>query len=383
MRMNSRRFFLLLLCLLTPIMVFAKPDENLSSTAQMYILGDLSSGIIISEKNASRTIAPGPLTKLMTLYVIFSALESGDIRLNDKIKISKIASNAPGLRMFLSEGDRVKVEDLIKAIVIYGANDAIMALIEEVSGAEAEFVATMNNKAKSIGLTTSRFDDAIGQAVNNRSTTVSDLYQLSAAIITDFPQYYPYFKLQKHEWQSITQYSPNTLLDRDPHNDGLILGKIHGIGLLGSISSDRNGRRILVVLGGVKPDRTFSAEAQSLINHGFEASETILLFKSNTPLAQVAIAQGINEIISIGSFKDIFVTIPRDTKESLKVHVESIQPLIAPIEYGDIVAKLIVRLGEGTILTTDLIALKEVQQAGILARGWKGLKSFVLQLIGS
>ena len=137
------------------------------------------------------------------------------------------------------------------------------------------------------------------------------------------------------------------------------------------------------MLGGVKPDRTFSAEAQSLINHGFEASETILLFKSNTPLAQVAIAQGIDEIISIGSFKDIFVTIPRDTKESLKVHVESIQPLIAPIEYGDIVAKLIVRLGEGTILTTDLIALKEVQQAGILARGWKGLKSFVLQLIGS
>ena len=129
-------------------MVFAKQDINLSSTAQIYILGDLSSGIIISEKNASRTIAPGPLTKLMTLYVIFSALESGDIRLNDKIKISKIASNAPGLRMFLSEGDRVKVEDLIKAIVIYGANDAIMALIEEVSGAEAEFVATMNNKAK-------------------------------------------------------------------------------------------------------------------------------------------------------------------------------------------------------------------------------------------
>ena len=381
--MNNRRFFLLLLCLLAPIMVFAKQDINLSSTAQIYILGDLSSGIIISEKNSSRTITPGPLTKLMTLYVIFSALESGDIRLNDKIKISKMASNVPGVRMLLSEGDQVKVEDLIKAIAIYGANDAIMALIEEISGEESKFVATMNSKAKSIGLRTSRFDDAIGQAVNNRSTTASDLYQLSAAIITDFPQYYPYFKLQKHEWQSITQYSPNTLLDRDPHNDGLILGEIPGIGLLGSISSDRNGRRILVVLGGVEPDRAFAAEAQNLINHGFEASETIFLFKSNTPLTQVATAQGVDEIISIGSFKDILVTIPRGTKESLKVHVESIQPLIAPIEYGDIVAKLIVRLEERTILTADLIALKEVQQAGILARGWKGLKSFVLQLIGS
>ncbi|HBZ17918.1 MAG TPA: hypothetical protein DEO41_00830 [Betaproteobacteria bacterium] len=381
--MNNRRFFLLLLCLLAPIMVFAKQDINLSSTAQIYILGDLSSGIIISEKNASRTITPGPLTKLMTLYVIFSALESGDIRLNDKIKISKMASNVPGVRMLLSEGDQVKVEDLIKAIAIYGANDAIMALIEEISGEESKFVATMNSKAKSIGLRTSRFDDAIGQAVNNRSTTASDLYQLSAAIITDFPQYYPYFKLQKHEWQSITQYSPNTLLDRDPHNDGLILGEIPGIGLLGSISSDRNGRRILVVLGGAEPDRAFAAEAQNLINHGFEASETIFLFKSNTPLTQVATAQGVDENISIGSFKDILVTIPRGTKESLKVHVESIQPLIAPIEYGDIVAKLIVRLEERTILTADLIALKEVQQAGILARGWKGLKSFVLQLIGS
>ena len=364
-------------------MVFAKQDINLSSTAQIYILGDLSSGIIISEKNASRTITPGPLTKLMTLYVIFSALESGDIRLNDKIKISKMASNVPGVRMLLSEGDQVKVEDLIKAIAIYGANDAIMALIEEISGEESKFVATMNSKAKSIGLRTSRFDDAIGQAVNNRSTTASDLYQLSAAIITDFPQYYPYFKLQKHEWQSITQYSPNTLLDRDPHNDGLILGEIPGIGLLGSISSDRNGRRILVVLGGAEPDRAFAAVAQNLINHGFEASETIFLFKSNTPLTQVATAQGVDENISIGSFKDILVTIPRGTKESLKVHVESIQPLIAPIEYGDIVAKLIVRLEERTILTADLIALKEVQQAGILARGWKGLKSFVLQLIGS
>lgn len=381
--MNNRRFFLLLFCLLAPIMVFAKQDINLSSTAQIYILGDLSSGIIISEKNSSRTITPGPLTKLMTLYVIFSALESGDIRLNDKIKISKMASNVPGVRMLLSEGDQVKVEDLIKAIAIYGANDAIMALIEEISGEESKFVATMNSKAKSIGLRTSRFDDAIGQAVNNRSTTASDLYQLSAAIITDFPQYYPYFKLQKHEWQSITQYSPNTLLDRDPHNDGLILGAIPGIGLLGSISSDRNGRRILVVLGGVEPDRAFAAEAQNLINHGFEASETIFLFKSNTPLTQVATAQGLDEVISIGSFKDILVTIPRGTKESLKVHVESIQPLIAPIEYGDIVAKLIVRLEERTILTADLIALKEVQQAGILARGWKGLKSFVLQLIGS
>ena len=381
-RMNSRRFFLLLLFLLTSISAFAKPDKTVSSRGQVYVLGDLSSGSIISKKNASRTIAAGPLTKLMTLYVIFSALESGDIRLNDKIKVSEIISNVPGPRMFLSEGDRVKIEDLVKAIIIYGANDALMALIEEVSGAESTFVATMNKKAKSIGLSSSRFVGAFGQKAKQSRTTASDLYRLSVAIITDFPQYYPYFKLQKHEWQSITQHSPNSLLGRDKHNDGLILGNIPTIGLLGSISSDRNGRRILLVLGGVTPKRTFPLEAQKLINQAFEEFETILLFKSNTYLGQITVSQGKDEVIDIGSSKNISVTIPRGTKEDLKVHIESMQPLIAPVKYGHIVAKLTVRLEDKTILTSDLITLKEVPRAGILIRGWRELKSFVLQLIG-
>ena len=382
--MNSRHFFLLLLCLLTPISLIAKPDGKVSSKAQTYVLGDLSSGVIISEKNASLTIDPGPLTKLMALYVIFSALEAGDIRLKDKIRISETAAKAPAPHMLLAKGDRVKVEDLIKAIIIFGANDATSAVIEEIVWrTKSDFLATMNKKARSIGLATSNFEDPLGQKSNERGTTTLDLYLLSTAIIKDFPQYYPYFKLQQYEWQKRIQYSPNSLLGRDQHNDGLIMGRTPTVGFLGSISSNRNGRRILVVMGGTKSERTFGTEAQKLINHAFEAYETIHLFKSNTPIAQSLIAQGTDKVVDIGSFKDISVTIPRGKKENLKVHIESLEPLIAPIEYGTVVATLIIRLEDRTILTSDLIALKEARQTGILIRGWKELKSRVLQLIGS
>ncbi|MBT6530021.1 MAG: D-alanyl-D-alanine carboxypeptidase, partial [Betaproteobacteria bacterium] len=244
--------------------------DTVTSDAQIYIVGDTTSQTIISSQNASKQFNPGPLVKLMSIYVIFDALQSGVIDLGDEVEISSTVASTSGIRMFLTAGDKITVERLIKAAVISGANDAILALVAAVAGTETNFVAVMNQHAKSIRLTDSKFTGALGYNNNSQFTTASDLYQLAYSLLLKFPEYYSYFNLQKYDYQGIAQYNPNDLLARDAFNDGLLVAETPKIGTFGIISSMRNERRILAVVGKVSHKRALGPEAQRLINFSFE-----------------------------------------------------------------------------------------------------------------
>ena len=178
------KLFLVLTCLLAPVIAFPKATESIQSNASIYVLGDLSSGLIIAEKNASKNINSSSLTKLMTLYLIFDALEDGTLHIRNEVNISKAAATVPGSRMFLNEGDIVRIEDLLKGMVIYGANDAAVALIEEIWGTQANFMVAMRQKAKILGLSKSSFTDDIFEPRNSHSTSASDLYPVSYTHLT-------------------------------------------------------------------------------------------------------------------------------------------------------------------------------------------------------
>lgn len=380
--MNSR-LFLLLTCSLIPALAFPKAIDSIISSASIYMLGDVSSRTIIAEKKASKNINSTALTQLMKLHIIFDALEDGTLNAQDELKISRKAAAASGVRMFLHEGDIVKIEDLIAAIVIYGANDATLAIIEAISGTKAQFIAAMNQKAKELGLLNSQFTSVVGKAVEPQLTSASDLYQLAIAIILNHSQLYPLFKSSQHEWQGIIQYSSNDLLGKDAYNDGLIVSKVPSEGTIGVISSERNGRRILLVIADNSSDGLFASKAQELINQAFKKFTTIHILEKDIPISQLAVVGGSSEILNIGSKKKIYVTVPRKSKPEVRVTIEATQPLVAPIEYGDVIAKLIVKLKTDTILTSDLVALEKVRKAGMMRRGWKRLKSWTIHLLGS
>jgi D-alanyl-D-alanine carboxypeptidase (penicillin-binding protein 5/6) len=375
------RIFLVLTCLLAPAIAFPKAMDSIESMASIYVLGDLSSGLVIAEKNASKNIKSASLTKLMALYLIFDALEDGTLNIRDEVKISKTAAMAKGVRMFLNEGDIVTIEDLLKGLVVYGANDAALALIGEIWRTEAQCIVAMTQKAKVLGLSKSSFTHNIFEPTNPQSTSASDLYQLAAAIILDHPSYYHLFKLNEYEWQGITQYNANSLLSRDAHNDGLVVSSIPSLGTIGIISSARNERRILLVIGDESTDAIFASKAQNLINQAFKKFMTIHLLQPWVAITQLAVAHGFYESLEIGSQEKVSVTIPRRSERELEVTIESIEPLIAPIKSGDVVGKLSVKLEEDTILTSDIVALKGVGRAGIMVRGWKRLKSWILQIL--
>lgn len=377
----TSRFFLFLMCLLAPVIASPKAFNLIESNASIYLLGDLSTGLIISEKNPSRDINSTSLTKLMTLYLIFDAVKNGILNAQGKIKVSRTAATTRGVRMFLNEGDSVKIEDLLKGVVIYGANDAALALVEEIAGTEAQFIVAMNQKAKVLGLSQLRFTDAIGESPNMSPTSASDLYQLAASIILDHAPSYALFKLNQHEWQGITQYSSNSLLGRDSYNDGLMVSRSASGGTIGIISSVRDGRRVLLVIADNSSKGQFASKAQDLLNQAFKKFTTVHIAEPNTPIAQLTVGHGVNEVLDIGSTDKISVTIPRERKNEIEVVIESVQPLIAPIKYGDVVAKLTVKLKTDTIQTSELVALKHIRRAGVMVRGWKRLKSLTLHLL--
>ncbi len=374
--MNHRLFFFLL-CLLTSHFALSEVTDTVTSDAQIYIVGDTTSQTIISSRNASKQINPGPLVKLMSIYVVFDALRSGVIDLRDEVEVSSAAASTSGIRMLLTSGDKISVEQLIKAAVISGANDAILTLVEAVAGTETDFVAVMNQHAKSIRLTDSNFTSALGYNNNSQFTTASDLYQLAYSLVLRFPEYYSYFNLQKYDYQGIVHYNPNDLLARDAFNDGVLVAEIPKIGPFGIISSMRNERRILAVVGNVSHKSALGPEAQRLINFSFEKFTTIPLAIAKTPLTQVAVREGTSDFIGVGTYDDISITIPRAAKEKLELSVQSLQPLMAPVKHGDVVAKLIVQSNKETLRSIDLHALNEVDKEGVLSKGWKRLKLFL------
>jgi D-alanyl-D-alanine carboxypeptidase (penicillin-binding protein 5/6) len=338
---------------------------------------DFNSGHVLVESNVDIPVEPASITKVLTSYVVFTELASGNIKLEDTVNVSEVAWRTGGSRMFIEPRMEVNVEQLIKGMVIQSGNDASVALAEHLAGTEEAFAGLMNHYATQLGMTNSNFVNSTGLPHEDHYTTARDVAILSAALIADFPQYYPWYSEKEYSFNNIRQHNRNNLLWRDPAVDGLKTGHTQSAGYCLAASAKRDGMRLVSVVMGSGSESSRVSESQSLMNYGFRFFETVQLYKAGQELAQGRIWKGEKEQISLGIAEELFVTIPRGRYDDLDAQVEMRPELIAPIAGGEEVGRISIRLEDKEIISRGLVALESVNEAGFFGRAWDGVNMWI------
>jgi D-alanyl-D-alanine carboxypeptidase (penicillin-binding protein 5/6) len=333
--------------------------------AKSYIMMDANSNEVLAGKNADERLAPASITKLMTAYVVFKALEEGHIGLEDPVLVSEKAWRMEGSRMFIEVGKRVKVDDLLKGMIIQSGNDASVALAEHVAGSEEAFVNIMNAEVADLGLVNTHYVNATGLPDPQHYSTARDIALLAKAIIREFPDQYPRYSERKYTYNGITQYNRNKLLWRDESVDGLKTGHTETAGYCLVSSAERDTMRLISVVMGTKSAKSRVTYSQSLLNYGFRFFETHKLYKAGQPLAKPRIWKGEQEHLPLGLAEDLYITIPRGQYDDLDATMELTAPIDAPVQAGDPYGKVVVALNATDLKQEPLIALKAVPKGDL------------------
>lgn len=347
-----------------PLVTPAAPNLN----AKAYMLIDVNSGKILAEKNSDEHLPPASLTKMMTLYVISNALNNNQIHLNDNVRVSRDAWKIGGSRMFIKEGQQVPVEDLLKGIIVDSGNDACVAMAEHVGGSENAFTDIMNQQALNLGMKNSHFTDSTGLPDPNLYTTAKDLAILGRALITEFPQYYGWYKQKWFTYNGIRQPNRNRLLWRDSQVDGLKTGHTNDAGFCLVSSAKRENMRLLAVVLGEPNESSRADDSEKLLNYGFRFFETHQLYKSGHSIAELPLYKGLVEKVSVGLTENQFVTIPAGQYQRLTVSTKVPSYLQAPIKKGDKIGELVVQFDNNIITTKPLYALQDIESGGFYTR---------------
>ena len=336
--------------------------------AAAYILQDYHTGKVLAENNADAKLAPASLTKIMTVYVVFTELSNGHLHLEDMVTISEKAWKTSGSRMFVELGNQIKVEDLLKGVIIQSGNDASVALAEHVGGNEETFAEMMNQHAIRLGMANSHFKNSDGLPVEDHYTTARDLAILTTALIKEFPDYYRWFSQKEFTFNKITQQNRNKLLSRDESVDGVKTGFTDDAGYCLVASALREDMRLISVVMGAKSANARANENQTLLNYGFRFYESHRLYQGKTALNEARVWKGASKTISLGLAEDIYVTIPRRQYKDLKAVINVDKKITAPIADGAKLGSVKVTLKDEVVINKDLVALKAVDQGNIFQR---------------
>ena len=339
-----------------------------SLAAKSYILMDYHSGAILAESNKDQQLEPASITKMMTAYVVFSEIKSGNLALSDLVTVSEKAWRTGGSKMFIEVGKKISVEDLIRGMIIQSGNDACVALAEHIAGSEEVFASLMNQHAAKIGMNNSYFANATGLPSEGHLMTAQDIALLGKAIITEFPDLYPIYSEKQFTFNNISQHNRNTLLWRDPTVDGFKTGHTEAAGYCLATSAMRNGMRLMSVVMGTESEQARADETQKLINYGFRFYETHKLYNAGDERLNAEVWKGDEEDISIGLARDLFITIPKGQYQNLKATVDMPSLLTAPIAQGTQLGQLHIELQGNNISTLPLVALETVEQGGWWSR---------------
>jgi D-alanyl-D-alanine carboxypeptidase (penicillin-binding protein 5/6) len=350
----------------TPVGAFPLP----SVAAASYALVDLKSGQMLVAHNADEKRDPASLTKLMTAYLTFGALRSKAIVPSQMVTVSQKAWRAEGSRMFIEPRKSVSVEELLKGMIVQSGNDASIALAELVSGTEEAFVARMNQEAARLGMANSRFTNATGLADAQHHATAADLAKLAAALIRDYPEYYPLYSQKEFRYNNITQANRNRLLWTDPYVDGVKTGHTESAGWCLIASAMRGERRLLSVVLGAASDASRAAESQKLLNYGFQAFDTVALYQSGKPVATLPVWKGQAAEVRAGFLADRHVTLPKGRVDKLALTMVAHERLIAPVQSGQRVGLVKVAFDGKPVAEFPMIALEDVPPASLFGRAW-------------
>ena len=339
--------------------------EAPSIAAKAYILMDHNSGIILSANNENEKRSPASLTKLMTSYVVFKRLTEEFITLDDEVKISEKAWRTGGSKSFIEVGKMIKLEDLLKGMIIQSGNDASVALAEHVAGSEGTFVLFMNDYAQQIGMENTRFENASGLPHDDQYTTAKDMALLSSAMIRDFPVYYEWYSQKEFTYNNITQTNRNKLLFTDSTVDGLKTGWTQKAGYCLVTSANRVDMRLISVVLGSDSPAIRTSETEKLLDYGFRFFETQSI---NDISHQVRVYKSEKANIKVGVADSSFLTLPRNQFRYTTQTINLNQDLIAPINQGEQVGELVVSFNDQNIATLPLIALENAAEAGFISK---------------
>lgn len=333
--------------------------------AKAYILMDAASGKILAEKNADEKMAPASLTKLMSLYIISSALKSGSIHLDDKVRISKKAWQTDGSRMFVKVGDEVPLADLLKGVIVASGNDATVALAEYVAGAEEAFTNIMNVQAKALGMKNSNFTDSTGLPNPNHYSTARDFAILARALQRNFPETYALFSEKWFTYNNIKQPNRNRLLWRFQYADGLKTGHTSDAGYCLVASANKNGMRLISVIMGASNDESRTEDSIRLLTFGYRFYETHKLYNAGTILTKARVWKGVDKETPLGITKDLYITSPVGQYKNVKIQLVLNSPIKAPVKKGGTYGVLNIVLNNQILSSEPLIALSENQKGGL------------------
>ncbi|MDR0556158.1 MAG: D-alanyl-D-alanine carboxypeptidase [Holosporaceae bacterium] len=361
--------------------LMAKSGDNVSVaddfvSAKQAIVMDWESGECLFEKNGNKKCVPSSMTKLMTLYILFEEIVSGRIKLDDEFSVSKIAQKMPGSRSFLQAGSKVKVEDLIRCIVVHSGNDACIVVAEGISGDVDAFVDSMNEKAEEFGLTSTHFTNPTGLPDDELFSSVHDIAVISRRIISDFPQFYHYFSEKVFTVNSITQQNRNTLLGNSLKVDGLKTGKTNAGGYGIAASAENEGRRLIVVINGCKNNRARVRDTNRLLALGFGEYAPLKIAESGKPITNVAVWLGVKEYVRLCTHEDVVISIPKKYRKSFKVEARLLEPIDAPVELGTKLGELTYSYGN-TLRSYDLFSCESIARV----RFWERAKLSLSRLI--
>ena len=362
----------------------AQPAPMLAARA--WILVDASSGARLTAYEPAARLEPASLTKLMTAYVVFTALNENRIALMDTVTVSPSAFATPGKlgsRMYLEPGRAVSVDQLLRGMLTVSASDAAVALAEHSAGGVDAFVERMNAEARRLGMANTHFANPSGQSDAQNYSSAEDMAILARRLLADFPQHAPLFAQREFAYNNVTQANRNRLLWTDSNVDGMKTGQLSAAGwsvVATTARAQGDGertfqRRLIAVVLGASSDAARTQETLRLINHGYAAFDTVQLYRRGDVLARPAIWKGDRGIVPVGVDRDVYVTVPASELralggEALKSSIERPDPLVAPLQRGEMVGRMMISVGGRQVAEVPLVALERVESGGLLRRAY-------------
>lgn len=363
--MKAKLLLLAAICMLWAPSARAETIETLATQA---ILVDAETGTVLFDKGASDRMPTSSMSKVMTMYMVFDDLKRGHISLEDKLTVSEKAWRMQGSKMFIHVGDQVKVEDLIRGVIVQSGNDASVALAEGVAGTEQAFADAMNIRAKEIGMTASHFTNATGWPDPDHYSTPRDLAIMAYRLIKDFPEYYHYYSEKEFTYNKIKQQNRNPLLTKLSGADGVKTGHTEaaGYGLIGS--AVRDGRRLIMVVNGLPDEKARADESVRLLEWGFRNFERRKIIAAGDVVDSAEVWLGEKPLVPLTAASDVNVILPKPRRNELKLSLNYLGPLKAPLKKGEPVAKLRIEVPGQAPSEIDLLAGEDVGRKGPFGR---------------
>lgn len=356
-----------LIVLLSIVVQARAQTSGFTVDAKAAVLMDATSGQVLFEQNATTRIPPASLTKIMTMYLAYDALQDGTVHLHDPVSVSKEASGMGGSQIFLKPGDRITLRRLLQGVAISSGNDATIAIAEHVAGFPAAFVDKMNAKADKLGLTNTHFQNSHGLSATDQYTTALDVAHLTLHLIQDHPDVLELNSMKSFEYNGITQHNRNRLLWRDSRVNGLKTGWLKEAGYHIAATAHEQERQLIAVVLGARSERVREDIALRLLNYGFKNFHNVQFFSKGERVKNLPVWKGTKDLLGVYANGPGIVAVKNGNPPPTLTY-DLPDKLIAPISEGQILGQALIIAEGQEIARIELVAQTPVPQAGLLKR---------------